>query len=271
MIRTFIFILVATILFGCNSKKPPVTENHQQIPVTPAIEYSVIKYFPHDTNLFTEGLLFHDGKLYESTGSPQGLPQARSVIGIIDSVTGKMDVKAEIDRTKYFGEGIVFFNDKLYQLTYKNNIGFIYDAKSFKQLGTFHYSNKEGWALTTDGVNIIMSDGTDKLTFLNPENLQPVKTLSVTENGIPVENVNELEYIKGFIYSNVWKTDIILKIDINTGKVVGKIDLSSLASQERKSNPNAEVLNGIAYDSANDKIYVTGKLWSKIYQISFQH
>ena len=271
MIRTLTVVFIVSIFFGCSEKKPIVISTPPQNPVIQTISYSVVKYFPHDTNLFTEGLLFHDGQLFESTGSPGGLPQSRSLIGIIDTATGKMSVKEEIDRTKYFGEGIVFFNDKLYQLTYKNNIGFIYDAKSFKQLGTFHYSNPEGWSLTTDGTNIIMDDGTDKLTYLSPENLQPIKTLSVTENGIPVNMLNELEYIKGFIYANIWKTDIIVKIDPSNGKVVAHIDLSPLAMSERRANPNAEVLNGIAYDSVNDRIFVTGKLWSKIYEISISH
>lgn len=262
---------MVSILFSCNDKKTSHTDLSQKNSTIPIINYTVINYFPHDTTLFTEGLLIHNGQLFESTGSPKELLQTKSLIGTIDLTTGKINKKVELDKTKYFGEGIVFFKDKLYQLTYKNNIGFIYDAKSFKQLGTFHYSNREGWALTTDGANLIMSDGTDKLTFLNPDNLQPLKTLSVTENGMPVENLNELEFIKGFIYANVWRTNTILKIDLNDGKVIGQLDLSSLSLEERNKNPNAEVMNGIAYDSTIDKMYVTGKLWSNIYQITFSY
>jgi glutamine cyclotransferase len=228
-------------------------------------------YFDHDTSLFTEGFLFHDGQLFESTGSPEELPQTKSVIGISDLITGKFIRKIEIDKRKYFGEGIVFLNNKLYQLTYKNQVGFIYDARTFKEIGQFKYSNAEGWGLTTDGTNIIMSDGTNSLTILDPVKLTAVKKLQVTEKGYPIDKLNELEFIKGFIYANIWMSDMIVKIDTSSGNVVGKIDLKSLTSEARRINPKAEVLNGIAYDSTTDKIYVTGKLWANIYQIQFSH
>ncbi len=270
--KLLLTLALMCILYSCsnNSKEPEQNITEPSL-TTPVINYTVTKYFPHDTTLFTEGLLIHDGQLFESTGSPEELIQTKSLIGTIDLTTGRTHKKVELDKTKYFGEGIVFFKDKLYQLTYKNKIGFIYDAKSFKQLGTFHYSNEEGWSLTTDGLNLIMSDGTDKLTFLNPENLQPVKTLGVTLNGMPVGKLNELEFIKGFIYANVWRTNNIVKIDPYNGKVTGQIDLSSLSAKAKSKNPNAEVMNGIAYDSVSDKINITGKLWPNIYQISFSH
>ncbi|MCW3090970.1 MAG: hypothetical protein JWP81_2039 [Ferruginibacter sp.] len=182
-----------------------------------------------------------------------------------------MDKKIEIDRSKYFGEGIVIFDDKLYQLTYTNQVGFIYDIKSFKQIGQFNYTNKEGWSLTTNGKELIMSDGTDKLTFLDPATLKPVKQLAVTENGLAVDSLNELEFIKGFIYANIWQTDFIVKINPANGKVTGRLDLTSLAFEARNKYPPADVLNGIAYDAATDKIYVTGKLWPNIYQVEFPH
>lgn len=237
----------------------------------PTINYSVTKYCTHDTTLFTEGLLFHDGQLFESTGSPKEMPQIKSMIGISDLTTGKFTKKIEIDGRKYFGEGIVFFNDKLYQLTYTTQIGFIYDAKSFKKIGDFKYTNEEGWSLTTNGTDLIMDDGSSNLTYLNPVDLKPIKVLKVTENGIPCNKLNELEYIKGFIYANIWETTFIVKIDSKDGKVVGKIDLSSVVEEAQHKNPKADVLNGIAYDSTNDKIYVTGKLWANIYEIGFQH
>ena len=168
--------------------------------------------------------------------------------------------KCELDKTKYFGEGIAFLNNKLYQLTYKNHLGFIYDAKSFKQISTFSYFNAEGWSLTTDGINLIMSDGTANLTFISPDSLRPVKIIAVRENGALLEKVNELEYIKGFIYANVWQTNDLVKIDPSNGKVVGKLDLNSLALEAKYKNPNSDVMNGIAYDSTTDKIYITGKL-----------
>lgn len=238
---------------------------------TPVINYTVAKYYVHDTSLFTEGLLFHNGQLFESTGSPEELPNTKSMIGITDLKTGKFTTKVEIDKSKYFGEGIVFLNNKLFQLTYKNQLCFIYDANTFKKTGEFTYANKEGWSLTTDGSSLIMSDGTNVLTYIDPVKYTPTKILSVTENGYPVDKLNELEFIKGFIYANIWLTDYIVKIDPSSGAVVGKIDLSSLTNEAKNKNPNADVLNGIAYDSTTDKVYVTGKLWPVIYEVQFGH
>jgi glutamine cyclotransferase len=193
------------------------------------------------------------------------------MIGISDLKTGKFTSKVQLDGSKYFGEGIVIHNGLIYQLTYKNKIGFIYELGTFKQLGTFHFESQQGWSLTSDGTNLIMSDSSDKLLFLDPVSLQSVRTLPVTVNGKPLYEVNELEYIKGFIYGNVWKTNYIVKIDPATGKVLGKLDLSPLDFNIRLLHPDADVLNGIAYDSVADKIYVTGKLWPYIYQIDFLH
>ncbi|MEP7107234.1 MAG: glutaminyl-peptide cyclotransferase [Ferruginibacter sp.] len=266
------FTIILTVLYGCSNNPDPsekdITGSAQ---ATPVINYAVTKFFPHDISLYTEGLLIHNGQLFESTGSPEDRPQTRSVIGIIDLATGKMDKKVEIDQSKYFGEGIVILNDKLYQLTYTTQVGFIYDISSFKQLGQFTYANKQGWSLTTNGKELIMSDSTDKLTFLDPDGLKPVKVLAITENGLPVYRLNELEFIKGFIFANIWLTDFIVKIDPSSGKVVGRLDLTSLSFEAKNKNPGADVLNGIAYDAAADKIYVTGKLWPNIYQLEFAH
>jgi len=267
----FAFVMLVAFFISCNdhsTKDSPITKASPSIPV---INYAVTKFFPHDTNLYTEGLLVHEGKLFESTGSPDDLPQTRSLIGIIDLATGKMDIKVEIDRKKYFGEGIVILNNKLYQLTYTNQVGFIYDLQSFKKNGQFEYANEQGWSLTTNGKEIIMSDGTDKLTFFDTASIKPIRTLAVTENGVPVEKLNELEYINGFIYANIFMTGFIVKIDPANGKVVGRLDFTSLEFEAKNKNPNADVLNGIAYDAATDKIYVTGKLWPNIYQIEFAH
>lgn len=264
--------LTLILLYSCKNTDSSNDANTTDLtPSIPVINYTQIQQFPHDTSLFTEGLLIHDGKLYESTGSPEELPQTKSLIGIDDLLIGRFDKKIELDKTKYFGEGIVVLKNKVYQLTYKNQQGFIYNVKDFKIVGTFKYPNKEGWSLTTDGQNLIMSDGTSKLTFLNPDNLQPVKTIAVVENGVPLDRLNELEYIRGFIYANVWETSYIVKIDTSNGNVVSKLNLNSLVFEAKNKNPNADVLNGIAYDSTNDKIYVTGKLWTNIYQINFSH
>jgi glutamine cyclotransferase len=264
--------LAFCIFYSCSENTTPATNNSYVAPASiPIINYSVTNYYPHDSSLFTEGLLFHDGQLFESTGSPTEIPQAKSMIGSSDLTTGKFTKKVEIDGVKYFGEGIVFLKDKLYQLTYTTQIGFIYDAKSFKKMGDFKYANKEGWSFTTNGTDLIMDDGTSNITFLNPVDLKPSKVLPVTENGIPRDNLNELEYIKGFIYANIWQSNYIVKIDPSNGKVVGKIDLSSIVEETQHKKITADVLNGIAYDSTNDKIYITGKLWPNIYEIRFQH
>jgi len=271
--RQLLFYFLILMLFGScsdNSNNSSST-NSEPIPTTPIINYAVTSYFVHDTSLFTEGLLFHNKQLFESTGSPDDLPQTKSLIGISNLTTGKFSSKIEIDKSKYFGEGIVFLNNKLYQLTYKNQIGFIYDAKTYKQIGQFKYSNKEGWSLTTDGNFLIMSDGTDNLTFLDPVKFNPIKSLSVKENGYPIDKLNELEFIKGFIYANIWMSDFIIKIAPSNGKVIGRINLSSLTNEAKVKNPNADVLNGIAYDSTTDKVYVTGKMWANIYEIQFSH
>jgi glutamine cyclotransferase len=159
----------------------------------------------------------------------------------------------------------------LYQLTYTNQVGFIYDAKTFERRGQFAYRNKEGWGMTTDGQNIIMSDGTNNLTYLNPTDFSVVKTLGVTENGFALDFINELEYINGFIYANVWMTNFIVKIDPNSGAVVGKLDLGELYNECKKTNIALGEMNGIAFDAANNKVLVTGKMWPTVFEIAFNH
>ena len=273
--RTAFTLILLSLLFYAACKNPDgdnTPDNSLQAPqAIPIINWSVKSSLPHDTSLFTEGFLVHDGKIFESTGSPDEYADAESLVGIIDPGTGRMDRKIRLDKNKYFGEGIVFLHDKLYQLTYLNQKGFIYDAATFKQTGEFHFDNPEGWGLTTDSVHLIMDDSSATLTFLDPSTLKPVKKLTVTINGGPRDSLNELEYIRGYIYANVWYTDYILKIDPVSGKVVGKLDLSSLAADARNKNPYANVLNGIAYDPASDKIYIVGKRWPNIYQIDFPH
>lgn len=269
---SFLILIAALSLSSCkNGEKNPDETNTTAVPPIPVINYAVVKSFPHDVSSYTEGLLIHNGQLVESTGSPDDLPQTRTLVGITDTATGKMDIKIELDREKYFGEGIVILKDKLYQLTYKNRICFVYDAKSYKPIGQFSYNNQEGWGLTTNGTEIIMSDGTDKITFINPENFRPVKQLRITDNGTPRNYVNELEYINGFIYANIWLTDNIVKIDPSNGKIVGRLDISSLSNEAKGKRADAGALNGIAWDSTSDKIYITGKLWPNIYQINFPH
>lgn len=269
------FFFASMILFAaCGPDKPkgditvtpPVVNTVVEIP---QINYTIENQYPHDITSFTEGFLFHEGKLFESTGATDNLPQTRSLFGIVDLKTGKIDVKAELDKHIYFGEGITFLNGKVFQLTYKNKTGFIYDAKTFKELGKFTYTNNEGWGLTTDGKSLIMSDGTSYITYLDPTSFAVTKILDVAENNYVLENINELEYINGFIYANIWMTNSIVKIDPNTGDVVAKIDLSDLSRRSKEINPGALEMNGIAYDSISNKILVTGKMWPTIYEIKF--
>ena len=154
-------------------------------------------------------------------------------------------------------------------MTYTTKVGFIYDAKSFQKLGDFTFPSKEGWGMTTNGAQLIMSDGTSNISYLDPNTFRLVKVLGVTDNNGPVSNINELELIKGYLYANQWQTNYILKIDTSSGKVVGKLDLGSIVREETNKFPGSEVLNGIAYDSASGKIYITGKLWPNIFEIKF--
>lgn len=188
-----IIILLGTFA-ACNNK--PQAQLPDPVTDTPVpISFYVVNSYPHNPDLFTEGLLVHEGQLYESTGSPEEFPTTRSLIGIQDLKTGKLEVKVELDRSKFFGEGIAVLGNKLYQLTYKNGYGFVYNLNTFKKLSEFKYSNAEGWGLTTDGKSLIMSDGTDKLTFLNPKTLKPIGQVSVKESGVSNPNLNELEWI----------------------------------------------------------------------------
>ncbi|MGQ1946049.1 glutaminyl-peptide cyclotransferase [Geofilum sp. OHC36d9] len=267
ILKLISIFLIAVSIPGCSGRRAQTVYTSSAAESIPIIDYVYINSYPHDTNSFTEGFLIHNSKLYESTGATGSLPQTRSLFGVVDLETGKIDTKVEIDRFKYFGEGITFLNGKVFQLTYKAKIGFVYDATTFKKLNEFTFSNKEGWGLTTDGTNLIMSDGTNVLTYLNPVTLQPVKTISVTENGYAKDYLNELEYIKGYIFANIWTTNTIVKIDPTDGKVVGKLDLSSLASEAKNIYLGSLEMNGIAYDSIANHIFVTGKLWPEIYEL----
>ena len=271
IISLFILILFIVSCTPETKEETKIKTVEVEKPGIPILGYTIVATLPHDTTAFTEGLLVHESKLYESTGSPDHMPEIRSVLGIVDWKTGKLDAKIELDRKAYpFGEGMAILKNKIYQVTYKEQTGFIYDLKTFKKISQFNYANAEGWGLTTDGSNIIMSDGSNKLTFFDPE-MKPLKTLEITENGYASEGLNELEYIKGFIYANVWMTGYVVKIDPKTGNVVAKINFTPLSDDIREAQPHRVEMNGIAYDSIADKIYITGKLWPHIYQVSFPH
>ncbi len=217
--------------------------------------YKVIKTYPHDPDAFTEGLELHNGLLYESTGM-----EGKSWVGIrtLESATYKAKVTIN---PRYFGEGMTIFGEKLYQLTWKDRKGFIRDKDTLKEIGTFSYYG-EGWALTHNDTHLIMSDGTSTLRFLDPKNPgKPVKTIRVTNMGQPVTQINELEWVKGEIYANIWQTEYIIRIDPSTGTVVGIIDMNGLLPD------HPDYLNGIAYDAKADRLFVTGKNWPKLFEI----
>jgi glutaminyl-peptide cyclotransferase len=267
ILRVVLIILASGVFTGCNGNlgrkaDPEVPENAIAV-----INYTYVKTYPHDTTSFTEGLVIHNGELYESTGASLDLPQTRSLFGQVDLMTGKINVRVEIDAQKYFGEGIVFLSGKVYQLTYKTRVGFIYDAQTFKQIGQFNIPSKEGWGLTTNGTDLIMSDGTNILTFLNPKDLHVTKKISVTENGSAKFNLNELEYFNSSIYANVWGTSKIVRINPENGNIIGELDLTPFAVDAESIYPGSQEMNGIAYDSALNRVFVTGKLWPKIYEI----
>ncbi|HZG25608.1 MAG TPA: glutaminyl-peptide cyclotransferase [Chitinophagaceae bacterium] len=270
--KNFLLAIGTTLLFAaCSNNGNEETANGTIEEVAgaepAAIRYSIVNVYPHDTAAFTEGLLVHNGQLYESTGGQAQFSHFKSWFGPVDLKTGKAIRKIMLD-TSYFGEGINIFKDKIYQLTWQNHRGFVYDAKTFKKIKEFTY-NGEGWALTNDGTHLIMSDGSSNLQYLDPETLRVIKILGVQDNNGPVSNINELEYINGFIYANQYLTNYILKIDPASGRVVGKVDFSALNNELKAKYPNVLEMNGIAYDSATQRIYVTGKAWPNLYEVKF--
>jgi len=264
--------IVALVLSACKDSTSSEDKNSAaDTPAvsneTPAITYTILNALPHDKDSYTEGLLMYDGKLFESSGAPQENDKTRSIVGIVDPSTGNIAVKAELDRKTYFGEGITILHNKLYQLTWTNKKGFIYDLKTFKKTGEFSFPSKEGWGMTTDGTSLIMSDGSSNLTFLDPLTFKTNRILGVTDNNGPAGNINELEYVNGAILANIYQTPYIIRIDPNTGKVLGKADFSNLVNELKIKAPDAEYMNGIAWDSAKNKILITGKLWPNIYEV----
>jgi glutaminyl-peptide cyclotransferase len=226
----------------------------------PVYGVTVVRVYPHDPGAFTEGLFYLNGYLYESTGL-----EGKSSIRKVELATGKVLKIRRID-PKYFGEGIVAWKGRLAELTWQNQIGFTYDLASFRPLGSFHYAG-EGWALTQDGRRLIMSDGTAQLRFLDPASLKETGRVAVTINDRPLRNINELEWVKGEVLANIWQTNYIARIDPRTGRTTGVIDLAPLAALEADKGRPIDVLNGIAYDAAHDRLFVTGKLWPDLYEI----
>ena len=228
----------------------------------PVYGYTVTHAWPHDTHAYTEGLFYLDGYLYEGTGNV-----GQSFVRKVDLQSGKVLQQQPTPGPGFFGEGIVAWKDRLIELTWRGQQGFVFDLATLKPLARFSYPG-EGWGLTSDGTHLLMSDGTPTLRRLDPETLQQVGSIDVTADGDPLPNLNELEWVNGQIYANVWLTQRIARIDPSSGKVVGWIDLSGLAPRpEDTPDPANDVLNGIAYDAATDRLFVTGKRWPHVYEI----
>ena len=251
-----VLALVASLgALNCQTGGEPIRNEPRLV----STEYEIVNTFPHDSDAYTQGLVFTNGVLLESTGR-----QGHSSLRRVELQTGKVLNQVTVP-PPYFAEGLALLNGKLYQLTWQHGVGFIYDANSFAKLGEFQYSG-EGWGLTTDGKSLILSDGSHRIRFLDPETFAVNNTISVLDHGRVIDSLNELEYVKGEIYANIWHDQRIARIDPNSGSVKSWIDLTELS---KLSQVTAEegVLNGIAYDPTANRLFVTGKLWPKLFEI----
>jgi len=249
-------LVLIGVFFSYHSSNLEPSHNPNLIPV---YTYKVINTYPHDRSAFTEGLVFEDGVLYEGTGL-----HGYSTLRRVKLETGEILQIRELS-SQFFGEGVTIYGNKIIQLTWQSHIGFVYDKYTFKLLKKFNYPD-EGWGITHNGKHLIMSDGTSTLHFLDPETFKEISQIEVSANNIPVTRINELEYIQGEIYANIWQTERIARIDPLTGQVTGWIDLKGILSPEDHSE-TVDVLNGIAYDTKNDRLFVTGKFWPKLFEI----
>ena len=251
----FLLIVLSFYFIACD-KKASTSETNR--PSTPPA-YQVNMVLEHNPEAFTQGLVYYDGKLYESTGGEE------SWIAEVDMTSGEYKKKVELEDS-YFGEGITILNNKVYQLTWQSKTGFVYDLESFEKIREFTY-DFEGWGITHDNQNLIVSDGTDKLHYLDTTTLQVIETVSIKEHGQESTKLNELEYINGYIYANQWQSSFILKIDPKKKEVIDRLDLTNLVNEIQRSYPEANVLNGIAFNPTTQETLVTGKLWPKAYVV----
>jgi glutamine cyclotransferase len=239
------------MIIGCSDSK-----NSE---ATKAYTYKVVRTYPHDPNAFTQGLVFDNGLLYEGTGL-----YGSSTLREVELETGRILQMHELP-VEFFGEGITIYKDNIIQLTYKSNIGFVYDKDNFELLQSFNYTT-EGWGITHDGKRLIMSDGSSTLYFLDPETLEQIGSIRVLDNDMPIGGLNELEYVKGRIFANVWPTERIIIIEPQMGQVIGWVYMDGLLNQQAFGQ-QIDVLNGIAYDAEGDRLFVTGKLWPRLFEI----
>ncbi len=258
--RELYLLIVLGMFVSCERSKNIEKPNETDVP---NIRYEILTTLPHDTGAFTEGLVIHHDKIFESTGY-----NGQSWISEVNPTSGVSDKKIILPQ-EYFGEGITILNNKIYQLTYTTKKGFVYDVVTYKKIRDFNYDPaiKQGWGLTHNGKQLILSDGTDKIHFMDTSNFNVVKSITVIHGQSKIAKINELEYIDNFIFANVWETSLIVKIDPATGKVVGVLDLSALTNEIERTHPHADVLNGIAYDKNSKALLVTGKYWPKSYLI----
>ena len=248
-----------SLIQSAPSQKDGVQATNTVPAQTPIYSYDVVNSWPHDHNAFTQGLIYLNGELLESTGL-----EGRSSLRRVEFGSGKVLKQVDL-ASEYFAEGLATLGGKLYQLTWRNHKCFVYDLESFKLEKEFTYDG-EGWGLATDGQSLILSDGTDQIRFLDPATFLVKKTIKVQDHGHPIPRLNELEYLNGTIFANIWLTDFVVCIDPATGTILGVIDFQGLLSPE-EHKAGADILNGIAYDSTRDRLFVTGKLWPKIFEV----
>ena len=257
------YLLVGILFFAISCKNDDSKDPVIPLPDAPKnMSYSIITSYPHDTSSYTQGLIIYKGEMYEGTGLEE-----KSKLMKVDLKTRKALQSIKL-RNEFFGEGVTILNDTVYQLTWQNKVVFVYTLKDFKKIKEFKIDT-DGWGLTTDGKNLIVSTGGSDLFYYDPATFKLLKTQTVTESGNPSFNLNELEYIDGYIYANQYLLPYIFKIDPANGKIVAKADLTGMWDRIKAIDPHAEVPNGIAYDSSTKKIYITGKLWPELYEVQF--
>ena len=265
--KQFLTIAVVILFAACtgNDKDKEVEDPSLKRVEAPKLAYNIVNVYPHDTSAYTQGLQFYNGKLYEGTGDYE-----TSSLRITDLKTGKVEKKHMMGSAEIFGEGINIFKEKIYQLTWRSNIVYVYDVNNIdKPIKTFKWPY-EGWGITNNGTDLIISDGSANLYFVDPETFKVKSTVAVTEDGRSIDSINELEYVDGFVYANVYQSEFIVKVDPASGHVAGKIDMPGIIEKYAPGyipKPGDEVLNGIAYDSATKKLFITGKRWPKMFEV----
>lgn len=263
--RLVLILALSVGALQCNAgaNSGPTTNSTTPANAPPAKNgYQIVNIYPHDSGAFTQGLIFADGKLYEGTGQ-----EGRSSLREVDLQSGRVLKKVDVPEP-FFAEGITLLNGKIYQLTWQHQIGFIYNAQTLEKTGQFQYSG-EGWGITNDGHSLIMSDGSNRIRFLDPDSFRVTKTIAVTDGTTAINELNELEYVNGEIYANIWHDQRIVTIDPQNGRVTGWIDLTGLLQPGAVHDEEA-VLNGIAFDQSGNRLFVTGKLWPQLFEIKLK-